>query len=960
MKGSTLIVAVLLAALFSEAADAHALALLLVAGVLGLAVHRLQARVEALERQAASGQPRAAEAPVPPVARAPAASDFEPTWPGSEPVGADTAPATLPHLQAPGTASAATAAAATGTVGTGTVGTATTARTATNATNATNASTATAPTATAAEVDDRSTRVTSSIGQSVIAWFRGGNTIVRVGVLILFIGVAFLLRFAAERSLLPVEWRLAGVAAGGAALSVLGWRLRTRRRGYALSLQGAGIGVLYLVIFAALRLYALLPAPLAFGLLVVLAASTALLAVAQDALPLAVLAFGGGFLAPVLTSTGEGSHVALFSYYGVLNVAIAWIASRQAWKLLNLVGFTFTFVIGLAWGLRSYRPELYASTQAFLAAHFALYLWICVQYSRQLVAARDEARLRAVDGGLLFGLPIVAFGLQAGIVRHLPLGLALSAAVLSCVYLLLGRWLWRQAGPALRLLTEGLLALGLIFLVLVTPLALDARWTGAAWAVQGAGIVWIALRQRRGWAAAIGLLLQALAAASFWESAREPGLTPFANAHLLGALLLGASAGTSAWLLRRQPLERAQPWPGGPVLDRHLLHGLHVLMLALGLAQALAGLWQEVDALALPRADAPLRAALLCVVCMFAIEAAHVRLRWPELRWGGRVLLLFAALASGLQVLGQGWSPGAVWRRFSEGLGALELLAVLGAGTWLQRRLDRAAPAAVSPRSTAPEHLVLGWYAVLQGAVQLYAFTAVQVQRHEGWTPLALIVLPVALAWWITRQSARGAWPAAAHPVAWRRGLLWPGLVLLALWWLAADLFADGGMAPLPYLPLLNPIDLGHVAVLLLAWRQQRAGLLPPRVLALGAAALGFVWLDALLVRTLHHWAGTPMWTDGALASGLVQTGLTILWTCLALLTMLFATRRAAPALARRVWLAGALLLGVVVLKLFFVDLSSIGTLERIVSFLGVGLLMLVIGYVSPMPPAAAAAKATA
>jgi uncharacterized membrane protein len=132
------------------------------------------------------------------------------------------------------------------------------------------------------------------------------------------------------------------------------------------------------------------------------------------------------------------------------------------------------------------------------------------------------------------------------------------------------------------------------------------------------------------------------------------------------------------------------------------------------------------------------------------------------------------------------------------------------------------------------------------------------------------------------------------------------------------------------------------------------------RVLALGAAALGFVWLNALLVRTLHHWAGTPVWTAGALDSGLVQTGLTILWTCLALLTMLFATRRAVPSIARRVWLSGALLLGVVVLKLFFVDLSSIGTLERIVSFLGVGLLMLVIGYVSPMPPASGQHKAAA
>jgi uncharacterized membrane protein len=56
---------------------------------------------------------------------------------------------------------------------------------------------------------------------------------------------------------------------------------------------------------------------------------------------------------------------------------------------------------------------------------------------------------------------------------------------------------------------------------------------------------------------------------------------------------------------------------------------------------------------------------------------------------------------------------------------------------------------------------------------------------------------------------------------------------------------------------------------------------------------------------------------------------------------------------ARLLWLTGAALLVVVVIKLFLVDLSSIGTIERIVSFIGVGLLMLVIGYFSPLPPTA-------
>jgi uncharacterized membrane protein len=214
-------------------------------------------------------------------------------------------------------------------------------------------------------------------------------------------------------------------------------------------------------------------------------------------------------------------------------------------------------------------------------------------------------------------------------------------------------------------------------------------------------------------------------------------------------------------------------------------------------------------------------------------------------------------------------------------------------------------------------------------------------------------VLPTLTAWWLAQRLARSAWPSSAHPQAWRRGLLLPWLVLLGLWSLIVNLVCDGSMQPLPYVPLVNPVDLGHLLVLLYAVRLKRANLMQGQAWVVGTAAAAFVWLNGLLVRSLHHYADTPMWLHGALGSGIVQTGLTILWTTLALVAMLYATRRAAPAVARIVWITGAALLAVVVAKLFLVDLSSVGTLERIVSFVGVGLLMLVIGYVSPMPPAA-------
>src|SRR5262245_60780381 len=131
-------------------------------------------------------------------------------------------------------------------------------------------------------------------------------------------------------------------------------------------LQGGGVGILYLTVFAALRLYQMVPPGLAFVLLAGMAAFSAVLAVVQDSRALAITGVAGGFLAPILASTGGGSHVALFSFYALLNLGILLIAWFKAWRSLNLLGFAFTFFIGLIWGARFYRSEFFASTEPFL------------------------------------------------------------------------------------------------------------------------------------------------------------------------------------------------------------------------------------------------------------------------------------------------------------------------------------------------------------------------------------------------------------------------------------------------------------------------------------------------------------------------------------------------------------------------------------------------------------------
>ncbi|MDJ0807720.1 MAG: DUF2339 domain-containing protein, partial [Gammaproteobacteria bacterium] len=263
-------------------------------------------------------------------------------------------------------------------------------------------------------------------------YFTGGNLIVRVGIIVLFFGVAFLLKYAADQSLLPIELRLAAAAIGGIVLLIFGWRLRHKRENYALTLQGGAVGVLYLTVFAALRLYALIPPGLAFGLLLMFVCLSALLALLQNSRVLILLATAGGFLAPVLTSTGEGSHVALFSYYLLLNAGILLIAWFKAWRALNLLGFGFTFVIGTLWGYQYYQPEFFATTEPFLVVFFLQYVGIAV-----LFALRQPPNLKGlVDGSLVFGVPLIAAGLQAALVKDYQYGLAFSALALGGFYIL--------------------------------------------------------------------------------------------------------------------------------------------------------------------------------------------------------------------------------------------------------------------------------------------------------------------------------------------------------------------------------------------------------------------------------------------------------------------------------------------------------------------------------------------
>ncbi|MDR2209516.1 MAG: DUF2339 domain-containing protein [Azoarcus sp.] len=419
-------------------------------------------------------------------------------------------------------------------------------------------------------------------------WLLGGNIAVRVGLVVFFLGLAWLLRYASELYELPVEFRYIGVSAVALVLLVLGWRLRLKRPSYALMLQGGGIGILYLTTFAAMRLHDLIPSKEAFVLMAVLTAAAVALAIMQNAIGLACAAILGGFASPILVSTGGGNHVALFSYFALLNTGIALIAWFKAWRVLNLIGFIGTFSIGTAWGLRSYEAGQFASTEPFLILFLLMYVVIGLLFARRKLIARGENEKFSIspwsatntdylDGTLTFGPPIIGFGLQCAVISHIEYGMAFSALVLGLLYLSLAYVL--RGRPAVRLMTEVYLALGVVFGTLVIPLALNAQWTSAAWALEGAGIYWIAYRQRR--LLGQGFSLSLILVASFLyliEISINQNFDPILNGRPMGALLLGF-AYLACYYVRWRALGDPKENPEQPLTSALAIAGMAFLYL---------------------------------------------------------------------------------------------------------------------------------------------------------------------------------------------------------------------------------------------------------------------------------------------------------------------------------------------------------------------------------------------
>jgi hypothetical protein len=702
----------------------------------------------------------------------------------------------------------------------------------------------------------------------------GPKILVGAGGLAFVVFLGFFVRYAWENNWVGPTGRVLSAAVFSLGALALGLRIIGREyRPLGQGLAATGFAGLYVTAFAAHAVYALVPRSAAAVFMITVTACAVLVAERLDARLLAGLAWVGGYLAPVLLSTGADRAASLFAYLLLLGAGALWLDRRKPWPETTPIALTGTLLLYGAWYAAHFRPERFEVAAGGLVALTALFA---------AGTARKERH-----------------GWHAG---------ALLMAVLGLSELSIG-----ADRPEVLLV----LSLGLAFTALRTARALGA--TVALVAAAGVAVPYLA------WAAA-------------HYRAESFGL---AAAWIVGGALLLALGGTEGAL------------PDGVMP---------------GLAVAAGGL-ASVGLAA--RTDRP--AALLALLTAQALLAAVTARRWAwttpigaslgalaVLAWYGRYFrpersgeaLALGVTVAGLYVLILTVESFASRRPLGVPGAVAHVVAAGLAWTILDRVLSLTQPSLLGPAaaSLGAVHLALGLAARQRGG---------DVLRARVTLGLAAVFLTLAIPVQLGVHGITLAW--AVEGVL----LLWLGVgqrsPLPRAFGYAVLLLAVGRLFvrhlplhPADFTPLVNPAFGTWLAVILalaaahalvrrvpeseqVPWLDGAAGLV--------LAPLGLVLLFGLLtVETQSAFshasraAALSGDADAAVRAGR-QGGLavSVLWT-------VFATALLAAGLGMRsrpLFYAGYALFGVTAGKVVLVDLATLPTLYRMLSFLALGVLLL-------------------
>jgi uncharacterized membrane protein len=335
--------------------------------------------------------------------------------------------------------------------------------------------------------------------ESIIA----GRWLNRVGLLLVLIATALGLKYGFDNEWIGPSGRVTLGMISGISLMIFSQWLRARGyRYFAEGITALGGGVLYLSLYSGWDSYKLLSSAQAFAAMIAVTVAILWIAEGLSSQRLALMALTGGFLAPMLVSTGQNVEAVLFSYILILDASLLWLAWRQNWRSVEPVAFVFSVIYFWAWYDRFYdSSESLTATVLFATAFFALF--VALPAIRACVHGRIY-EVQVVQ--MLFNAGNYLFALHWMLWAEYRWGLTGAVIGLSALHLAIYKTIPRvdQQSNVVRILFAGL---ALTFISLAIPIRLEGIWISISWSIEGAVLVWSGFRTRWWFLRASGCVL---------------------------------------------------------------------------------------------------------------------------------------------------------------------------------------------------------------------------------------------------------------------------------------------------------------------------------------------------------------------------------------------------------------------------------------------------------------------
>jgi hypothetical protein len=343
--------------------------------------------------------------------------------------------------------------------------------------------------------------------------------LLRIGVIALLACVGYFLKWSIDHGLIGPWGRISVSIFVGLLMLVIGIRLLGKKyQVIGQGLLGGGFATLYFSVFAAGILYAKLSMPIAFLLMCLITLAAGLLSIRVNSMLVAIFGIIGGYVTPIILHAPNPNLVVFYSYLLVLSLGIFFIGHKKQWRLLNYLGFLFTYALFLM-SLVNYDKSNFKITFLFITLYFLVYSSLVYLYNLQTKTKSTvlEVSQLILNAGVFTAVGYLLINDMFG--RPYPALLTIGLAV----YYIFHFYLFVTKKYKDKNLAISFLALTSFFVVFSVPLILEKESLTIVWSLQALLFIWLGIRLQSSFLKSISYFLYGvtMVRVGFFETAAE-------------------------------------------------------------------------------------------------------------------------------------------------------------------------------------------------------------------------------------------------------------------------------------------------------------------------------------------------------------------------------------------------------------------------------------------------------